>query len=106
MALVAVRPKPLYLLPPTRCEVDAQEGSAVRRRRAAQWAPAPRSDRAKPRNERARSMHGSAAVAGIGESPYYKRGEAPYTEFQLACIAIRRAVEDAGCTLADVDGFV
>ena len=51
-------------------------------------------------------MHGSAAVAGIGESPYYKRGESPYTEFQLACIAIRRAVEDAGCELADVDGFV
>ena len=43
-------------------------------------------------------MHGSAAVAGIGESPYYKRGESPYTEFQLACIAIRRAVEDAGCS--------
>ena len=51
-------------------------------------------------------MHGSGAVAGIGESTYYKRGESPYTEFQLACIAIRRAVEDAGLALADVDGFV
>jgi hypothetical protein len=38
-------------------------------------------------------MHGSAAIAGIGESIYYKRGESPHTEFQLACIAIRRAVE-------------
>ncbi len=32
-------------------------------------------------------MHGSGAVAGIGESTYDKRGESPYTEFQLACIA-------------------
>ena len=51
-------------------------------------------------------MHGSGAVAGIGESIYYKRGESPHSEFQLACIAIRRAVEDAGLELADVDGFV
>jgi acetyl-CoA acetyltransferase len=51
-------------------------------------------------------MHGAAAIAGIGESTYYKRGESPYTEFQLACIAIRNAVEDAGITLADVDGLV
>jgi 3-oxoacyl-[acyl-carrier-protein] synthase III len=51
-------------------------------------------------------MHGSGAVAGIGESTYYKRGESPHTEFQLACIAIRRAVEDAGLALAEVDGFV
>src|SRR5215470_16904798 len=51
-------------------------------------------------------MHGSAAVAGIGESTYYKRGESPHTEFQLACTAIQRAVEDAGLALADIDGFV
>src|SRR5262249_27441844 len=51
-------------------------------------------------------MHGSASIAGIGESTYYKRGESPQTEFQLACIAIRRAVEDAGLELADIDGFV
>ena len=51
-------------------------------------------------------MHGRAAVVGIGESDYYKRGESPVTEFQLACIAIRRAVEDAGLALADVDGLV
>jgi acetyl-CoA acetyltransferase len=51
-------------------------------------------------------MQGSAAVAGIGESTYYKRGESPHTEFQLACMAIQRAVEDAGLELADVDGFV
>ncbi|MBM4243682.1 MAG: acetyl-CoA acetyltransferase [Deltaproteobacteria bacterium] len=51
-------------------------------------------------------MHGTAAVVGIGESTYYKRGESPYTEFQLACLAIQRAVADAGLALADVDGFV
>jgi len=51
-------------------------------------------------------MHGSAAVAGVGESTYYRRGSSPDTEFQLACTAIRRAVEDAGLRLEDVDGFV
>jgi len=51
-------------------------------------------------------MHGAAVVVGLGESRYYRRGEAMETEFQLACIAIRNAVEDAGLTLADVDGFV
>lgn len=51
-------------------------------------------------------MHGAAAIAGIGETRYYERGQSPHTEFQLACIAIRRAVEDAGIALADVDGFV
>jgi acetyl-CoA acetyltransferase len=47
-----------------------------------------------------------AAVVGVGESRYYERGEAPETEFQLACIAIRSAATDAGLELADVDGFV
>ncbi|MPY94362.1 MAG: acetyl-CoA acetyltransferase [Acidimicrobiia bacterium] len=51
-------------------------------------------------------MHGAAAVVGVGESTYYKRGEASETEFQLACIAIRNAVADAGLALQDVDGFV
>ena len=51
-------------------------------------------------------MRGAAVVAGVGESTYYARGKAPETEFQLACIAIRNAVDDAGLTLSDVDGFV
>ena len=51
-------------------------------------------------------MHGRAVVAGVGESPYYERGKSPHTEFQLACLAIRRACEDAGVEPADVDGFV
>ena len=51
-------------------------------------------------------MLGTSAISGIGESDYYERGRSPHTEFQLACIAIRRAVEDAGLRLTDVDGFV
>jgi acetyl-CoA acetyltransferase len=51
-------------------------------------------------------MRGAAMVAGVGESTYYMRGKAPETEFQLACIAIRNAVADAGLELSDVDGFV
>ena len=51
-------------------------------------------------------MHGAAVVVGVGESAYYKRGGATETEFQLACIAIRNAVADAGLTMSDVDGFV
>src|SRR5688500_15554323 len=51
-------------------------------------------------------MHGAAVVVGVGESRYYRRGDAPETEFQLACIAIRAALDDAGLQPADVDGFV
>ena len=31
-------------------------------------------------------MHGSAVVAGIGETTYYKRGGSPQSEFGLACV--------------------
>src|ERR1700746_3413137 len=51
-------------------------------------------------------MEGKAAVVGVGESRYYKRGGAPETAFQLACIAIRNAVADAGLTVDNVHGFV
>jgi acetyl-CoA acetyltransferase len=51
-------------------------------------------------------LHGKSAICGIGETTYYERGKSPHTEFQLACIAIRKAVADAGLELADVDGFV
>jgi acetyl-CoA acetyltransferase len=51
-------------------------------------------------------VRGAAAVAGVGESAYYKRGGASLSEFQLACVAIRKAVEDAGLDIADVDGLV
>ncbi|HMK12376.1 MAG TPA: hypothetical protein VK461_12380 [Acidimicrobiales bacterium] len=51
-------------------------------------------------------MHGAAVVVGVGESTYYKRGGAPESEFQLACSAIRNAVDDAGLTMRDIDGVV
>jgi acetyl-CoA acetyltransferase len=48
----------------------------------------------------------ATAVVGVGESAYYKRGGASLSEFQLACVAIRNAVADAGLDIGDVDGFV
>lgn len=51
-------------------------------------------------------MNRQAAVVGLGESRYYKRGEAPESEFRLACTAIRRAAEDAGLPVEELDGFV
>jgi acetyl-CoA acetyltransferase len=51
-------------------------------------------------------MQGQAAVIGVGESAYYRRGKSPDTEFQLACTAIRNAVADAGLELGEIDGIV
>src|SRR6056297_359820 len=51
-------------------------------------------------------MDGQAVVVGVGESEYYKHGKAPDTEFQLACTAIRRAADDAGLELSQLDGLV
>ena len=45
------------------------------------------------------------AIAGIGETKYYKRGTAPLPEFRLACEAIIKAAEDAGIAVTDIDGF-
>ncbi len=45
------------------------------------------------------------AVAGIGESKYYKRGQAPVPEFKLAVEAITKAAADAGIAVTDIDGF-
>ena len=41
-------------------------------------------------------MQGEAAVVGVGESIYYRAGRSPHDAFQLACIAIRNAIADAG----------
>ena len=51
-------------------------------------------------------MRGTSAIVGIGESAYYKPGGASETEFQLTIIAIKRALEDAGLSVKDVDGLV
>jgi acetyl-CoA acetyltransferase len=45
------------------------------------------------------------SIVGIGESEYTKAGRATRSEFELACLAVRRAVEDAGLTLGDVDAL-
>ena len=36
------------------------------------------------------------SIVGIGETEYTKAGRATRTEFELACEAVRLAVEDAG----------
>ena len=47
-----------------------------------------------------------AAIVGVGATPYYKRGQSyPESEFSMACSAILAALEDAGLTINDLDGF-
>ncbi|WP_341228939.1 lipid-transfer protein [Nocardioides salarius] len=50
-----------------------------------------------------RSLSGKAAIAGIGATEFSK--ESGRSELQLAVEAVRAAVEDAGLTMADVDGL-
>src|SRR5262250_1603848 len=51
-------------------------------------------------------MKDTAAIVGIAESEYTKWGKlARCTEYQLALETILRAVEDAGLSIDDVDGF-
>jgi acetyl-CoA acetyltransferase len=45
------------------------------------------------------------AIAGIGETAYYKRGGAPVSEFQLTLEAILKAADDAGLDVTQIDGF-
>jgi acetyl-CoA acetyltransferase len=45
-----------------------------------------------------------AAIAGIGQTEFSK--ESGRTELQLACEAVKAALDDAGLTAADVDGLV
>ena len=52
------------------------------------------------------SIKDQAAVVGVGATPYYKRGQSfPETEMSMACTAILRALDDAGLTVNDLDGF-
>ena len=52
-----------------------------------------------------RSLRGRVAVIGIGETAYYKRGEAPDPEFKLALSAILAACRNAGISPKRLDGF-
>ena len=56
-----------------------------------------------------RSFHGfrgATAVAGIGHTPWYKRGTSPDPEIKLCLRAIVAACEDAGIDPSEIDGFV
>jgi acetyl-CoA acetyltransferase len=50
-------------------------------------------------------LRDKAAILGIGETAYTKRGRAGRSEMALACEAIKRAVADAGLGLDEVDGL-
>jgi len=46
------------------------------------------------------------AIVGVGATPYFKRGQSfPESEFSMACAAILSALDDAGLTIRDLDGF-
>ena len=52
-----------------------------------------------------RSLRGQVAVAGVGETTYYRHGQAPEPEFVLCLKAILAAAQDAGIDPRDIDGF-
>ena len=49
-------------------------------------------------------LGGKAAIAGIGQTEFSK--ESGRTELQLACEAVKAALDDAGLRPGDVDGMV
>ncbi|HEX5587853.1 MAG TPA: thiolase [Acidimicrobiia bacterium] len=52
------------------------------------------------------TLKDQTAVVGVGATPYYKRGQSlPQTELGMACKAILLALDDAGLTIKDLDGF-
>jgi acetyl-CoA acetyltransferase len=52
-----------------------------------------------------RSLRGRVAVVGVGETVYYKHGQAPEPEVKLALRAILAACADAGLEPRAIDGF-
>ena len=52
------------------------------------------------------TLRGKAAVVGVGETRYYKRGAAPDSEFKMALEAIMLACVDAGVDVEEIDGLV
>jgi acetyl-CoA acetyltransferase len=52
------------------------------------------------------TLKDEAAIVGVGATPYYKRGQSlPQTPLEMACKAILLALDDAGLTVNDLDGF-
>ena len=52
-----------------------------------------------------RTLRGQVAVAGLGQTTYYKHGQSPDPEFKLALMAVLNACEDAGIDPSEIDGF-
>ncbi len=52
-----------------------------------------------------RTIRGKTAIAGIGETTYYKHGQSPDPEFVLVLKAILAACEDTGIDSKQIDGF-
>src|SRR4029078_11231620 len=52
-----------------------------------------------------RTIRGKVAVAGIGETAYYKHGQAPEAEVTLALRAILAACADGGVDPREIDCF-
>lgn len=50
-------------------------------------------------------MRGLVAVAGVGETEYYKHGKAPCSQFELTLQAVLSACENAGVDPREIDGF-
>lgn len=65
----------------------------------------PISANAREANKVKNSIRGKVAIVGIGESTYYKHGQAPSSEFRLCLDAIFAAAKDAGIAVTDIDGF-
>src|SRR3989441_6158552 len=63
---------------------------------------APESERLGPS---ARTIRGRVAIVGVGETAYYKHGQAPEPEVKLALQAILAACADAGLDPRAIDGF-
>jgi acetyl-CoA acetyltransferase len=51
-------------------------------------------------------LRGAAAVVGLGQTPWYKRGTSGEPEMKLALRAVVAAAEDAGIDPREIDGFV
>jgi len=52
-----------------------------------------------------RTLRGRVAVAGVGETRYYRHGRSPDAEFKLALRAVLAACADAGIDPREIDGF-
>ncbi len=52
------------------------------------------------------TLKDQTAIVGVGATPYYKRGQSlPQTQTSMACKAILAALDDAGLSVKDLDGF-